>query len=343
MRKKFLVQSQYLILLGFVLSIGNLIANPGEDVVPKLGASVDKELKRLYNDSKPPSVSPTTVIVDNPIIPTVPCSSTVFWHNASGCNNPGITMDVTDKNIDVIGINALVNGIHVAAIFCDVVISVTNIDSVITGSGNRCDHVITNSARLYLFADEGRKIIFNIVEDLIFRGTQTNGAPLDLMITVSGEGEVVFQIADDENVSFTSDGLGGGGTKFFIIATDSGIATRVTFARTTNTLIEPAGVIVGKNSLITFIADPFAVFPTGIINFDPIDNTTTDVAFILDIQNGGGVNIAIHVGNNLSTQNFTLADIHLDQVHSTGLAQFVTSKTRSYYWYFTNSFTPSIR
>lgn len=96
----------------------------------------------------------------------LPCATTVNWHNLSdtGCGpgqtNPGITTNVIDQNIDVQGVNALVEGIHVEARNCDITISVVSGDAVITGSGNRCDGVPTDPARLYLFADVGRTINF---------------------------------------------------------------------------------------------------------------------------------------------------------------------------------------
>jgi hypothetical protein len=142
--------------------------------------------------------------------------NTVLWHNLSGCDSPGVLNDVFDCDIDVIGVNALVDGIKVAAVNQDILITVTNQDSVITGSGNRCDGVPTGPSRLYLFADVNRTITFQLTWDLVFRGTSDLGLPRDLLITVSGCGTVQFSIEGDNQVCFTSI-PGSGGAQLFVI------------------------------------------------------------------------------------------------------------------------------
>ena len=100
------------------------------------------------------------------------CGTTVLWHNLSDGPsglNPGVTADVIDQNIDVEGTNALVDGIHVQALNCDILVTITNGDSVITGSGNRADGVPTNPARLYMYAAAGHTITWRLDYDLLFK------------------------------------------------------------------------------------------------------------------------------------------------------------------------------
>jgi hypothetical protein len=191
------------------------------------------------------------------------CSGTVLWHDLSddglaGSTNPGITSDVYNQNIDVQGRNALVGGIRVVASTCDVLITITNNDSTITGSGNRADGVTTNSARLYLFADTGHSITFSITQDLIFRGTATDSGTLllDLLISVSGSGSVDFQILGDKSVTFTSLSSTGGTRGYLAMKTTP--YPDWTFNRMDGDASDQAANVeigVGPRSLLGFISE----------------------------------------------------------------------------------------
>ncbi|MGE0206425.1 MAG: hypothetical protein AB7R69_01100 [Candidatus Babeliales bacterium] len=184
---------------------------------------------------------------------------TVYWHNLSdgpGGTSPGVTQNVIDCDIDVIGVNALVDGIHVEARTQDIVITITNGDAVITGSGNRADLVPTNSARLYLFVNPGFSITFQLTSDLLFRGTTDHGHTLDLMVTVSGGGRVEFCIEGDNNVAFSAQG-GSGGTKVFVAMQDN-VTPKLRFKRlspTMGNINNNIEVQVGMNSCISYIAE----------------------------------------------------------------------------------------
>lgn len=186
--------------------------------------------------------------------------NTVLWHNLSdgpGGKSPGVVNDVFDCDIDVIGTNALVDGIIVAAVNQDILITVTNQDSTITGSGNRCDGVPTGPSRLYLFADCDRTITFQLTYDLIFRGTSDQGKPVDLLVTVSGCGVVQFCIEGGNQVCFTSI-PGSGGAKVFLIMNNpcNGIP-ELRFKRLDpiwNNINENIEVKVGKDSCISYAA-----------------------------------------------------------------------------------------
>ena len=229
MRKKFLLHGLKLgLFVSLSLAVPELLGTTNKFGGAKIG--------------KP--VAPALVGISNP------CGPTVNWHNLSdtgcgGATNPGVVSSVVDRNIDIIGTNALVNGISVASLTCDIVISVTNGDAIITGSGNHCDGVLTQPASLYLYAAAGRTINFNLVNSLIFSGTASGGVPLDLLVTVSGAGSVFFTLGDGQTVSFAPKDAGSGGT-FFVEGSSAANSAFVAFANSlVSTTDLPAQVIVG--------------------------------------------------------------------------------------------------
>jgi hypothetical protein len=270
-----------------------------------------------------------------------PCATTVNWHNLSDGSSgfsPGVTSDVIDRNIDVIGTNALVNGIHVQALTCDITITVTNGDAVITGSGNRADGVPTNPARLYLFAATGHSITFSLVNDLLFRGTANGPNLLDLLVTVSGGGNVNFFIEGGSNVSFTSLPKSGG-TKFFV-AMQNGAFPTVLFSRFQPLgslgladLAGNVGINVGPRSIMSYMAvTPVAsgnATETALVKFDP-SNTGAGL-MILTLLNGANVDIMGHqltaVGG-LNNPNIMISDINL-AVPAGGNAHFIIQNANS--------------
>ncbi|HEX2978242.1 MAG TPA: hypothetical protein VHO47_03945 [Candidatus Babeliales bacterium] len=270
-----------------------------------------------------------------------PCATTVNWHNLSdgpGGFSAGVTSDVTDQNIDVIGTNALVNGIHVQAITCDISITVTNGDAVITGSGNRSDGVPTNPARLYLYAATGHSITFSLTNDLLFRGTANGATLLDLLVTVSGGGTVNFFIEGTKHVAFSSIPTSGG-TKFFV-AMQNGASPTVLFSR-----FQPLGslgavdlagnveVQVGPRSIMSYMAvTPIAAggaTETSLIKFDP--SNTGSGLMILRLLNGANVDIMGHqltaIGG-LNNPNILISDINL-AVPAGGNAHFIIQNANS--------------
>jgi hypothetical protein len=229
--------------------------------------------------------------------------STVLWHDLSdnglaGATNPGITMDVFNQNIDIQGRNALVNGIRVVASTCDILVTITNNDTIITGSGNRADGVTTGSARLYLFADTGHSITFSITEDLMFRGTATNNGALllDLLVSVSGSGTVNFNILGEESVTFTSLPTTGGTRAY--VAMKPTPAPDWTFSRMVVNAADQASNVeigVGPRSLLSYIslnsiASNGGGTDLGTLFFDPTNTGTGRM--ILRVSDKGEVLIS---------------------------------------------------
>lgn len=219
-----------------------------------------------------------------------PTYATVFWHN-----NPAITQNVVNENIDIIGTNTLVGGIHVQASSSNIVITVTNSDSIIAGS---------NEAQLYLSVAQSRKITFSLAHNLTFQGSAT----FDLLVSVTGGGEVEFLIGNGKKVSFTS-APGTQGAQFFVGMGTPNDDPTLSFKRLTPGSGD-VEIVVGANSGITYIAETdVALSPDeeGSIIFYPSNTGSGDM--ILRLQDGSYFVIYGHQVNVPLSNDFTLADI----------------------------------
>jgi len=268
------------------------------------------------------------------VIPSVfaaPCAGpTVNWHNLSDTACPALTSEgvvnnVIDQNIDIIGTNALVGGIHVEARTCDILITVTNGDAVITSTGGRCDGVLSAAARLYLFADVGRTITFRLVDNLEFTGAADGpGIPLDLLVTVTGGGTVIFNIDGGSEVSFTQDSPTTGGTQFYVGMDDTPNDPSVQFRHSLINTTQDFRVVVGPISIMSYIAEVGSTTALGTISFAPSNSNLGNVGANLIIRNTGAVLVGGHaLFNGLDNPNLTIADIDLS-TPAGGPAEFNT-------------------
>ena len=230
----------------------------------------------------------------------------------TGCDstNPGIFGDFVDKNLDLRGINAIAGYVSIQAVSCDVTVLVNSGEAIITGSGNRCDGVPSVPARLYLYADTGRSITFDLQSDLIFRGSADGSDLLDLMVTVSGGGQVVFQLADGVEVSFTNGDASNGGTHLFVGMDDADFPTLL-FTRGSSSSAGDVNITVGSNSQVSFIS-PDGVDGHGAIAFDP---SNSDVGqMYLNLQDCSSFNIEGHQLDASLNSRFVLTDIVLSVI-----------------------------
>jgi hypothetical protein len=251
-----------------------------------------------------------------PSVFAAPCGTTVNWHNLSDTSCPaltssGVLTNVVNQNIDIIGTNALVEGIHVNATTCDILITVTNGDAVITGTGNRCDGVLSDPARLYLFADVGRTITFRLVNNLEFTGAADGATLHALLVTVTGGGDVIFDIDGGSHVSFTQGSPAKGGTQFYVGMGDIPNDPLVQFRASLVNPTVPFTVNVGPHSIMSYIANEFNTTAIGAIEFSPANNASINA--ILNIENTGAVIIGGHAvtGLGLNNPNLMISDIDL--------------------------------
>lgn len=234
-----------------------------------------------------------------------------LWNNNTNITEPSTFAPVVNENLFVNGLNRLAGHIHIAAISTDVVISVTGSDSVISTTD------FSAAAQLHLFADAGRTITFDITSDLMFRGSSR-----DFLISFSGAGNVIFNVAGDQTVSFSS--VSGERGAIFLINADNFTHTPQDFSVLFSRfhfgalgVTEPnlnATVGVGPLSMISFIAPAGSTLQRATLAFDPSTSTDYVGRLILAIQNGAAFNIQAHTnfaGTGEGFGDITLADINL--------------------------------
>ncbi len=153
--------------------------------------------------------------------------------------------DIVDTSGSIGGDYSLTGPLHIKAKTRDVTIRVDK-DTAI--AGGRYESVET---ALYLSADAGRKIVFELEKDLTF---QSNGQYF--LVVFSGKGDLEFKIKGGQKLRFDQS-ESGPGTYFLVgMGTDDVIPT-VLFTRLqtdfqTTAAQLPAEIIIGGQSLISF-------------------------------------------------------------------------------------------
>lgn len=204
-----------------------------------------------------------------------PCGTTVEWNNST------ITSNVVNQNIDIIGTNSIVGPIYVEALACDITITVTNGDAIVMGFATDIP------PRLYLYTNPDYTITFELVNNLEFSGSD-NGD--DLLITVSGGGQVIFNLSDGTNVTFGPETNAAEGGTYFMIGMTTDDSPTVIFANSAETTGDPAQVFVGPNSLISFAAQLNDTTAVGTLNFQVLE-TVTSPRMQLILEDGSAFNI----------------------------------------------------
>jgi len=216
--------------------------------------------------------------------------ATVNWHDS------WVTTDVTDENIDIIGTNTLQGDIIITATSTDVEVTVTNGDAIVTGtiSGSQ-------PSRLCLVVDDGYKITFNLDDNLFFKGADNSDEEGTLLISVAGDGQVVFNIGDGKKVSFTSF-VDSAGTQLYVIMHTTDIPTLM-FKRKSVDSDEHVEVQIGPRSLVSYLSRWSLIHPLldylpnlerGLIVFDPGNALDKNGRMVLRICDTGG----IYIGGN---------------------------------------------
>lgn len=228
-----------------------------------------------------------------------------FWNNNLAISEPSAFAPVVDENLDIQGLNQLNGHIHIAAVTSDVLVTVT-VNAEVTGGA-------VGTSELHIFAGAGHKVTFSLQEDLFFRGSAA-----DLLITFSGAGELVWQVAGDHRVIFGSE-ANTGGTVFVTNMSNSVSSNEVTFRRFPAGNLGPtevnrnAFVEIGPRSIVTFISANVSS-TSAFMRFDATNSVANRGRLILQLDDAAAFDIEGHLNNAALGQGFadiTLADLNL--------------------------------
>lgn len=201
------------------------------------------------------------------------------------CGDTALNQTITDSNINITCSPVNINGtVTVQALTCNVAINlVPSAPTVIKGKNG-------TSPQLIFQANPGQTITFNVTDNVAFQGADDG---TNMPIQFIGGGQFVFNLSDGVVLSFTSNGLGGGGVQAYVAATGSG-SNGLLFQRNSINSAANVEVVVGANSVLSYVGSSAG---TGSIIWN-VGNLNPAGFFILRIQNDGLV--AIQVQNNLS-------------------------------------------
>jgi hypothetical protein len=231
-----------------------------------------------------------------------------FWNNNLAITEPSAFAPVVDEDLDIQGLNQLNGHIHIAAVTSDVLVTVT-VASEVTGGG-------TGTSELHIFAGASRRVTFSLEQDLFFRGSAA-----DLLITFSGEGELVWQVAGDHRVIFGSR-ENTGGTIFVTNMSSQVSPNEVTFRRFPINGLGPveanrnAFVEIGPRSIITFISDDTSG-TNAFMRFDATNSVANRGRLILQLDDSAAFDIEGHLNNAAIGDGFgdiTIANLNLTTV-----------------------------
>jgi len=227
-----------------------------------------------------------------------------------------ITADVIDQNITITG-NCTIVGpgimptgqISVSAIDQNITVSATNTFFIQGKSGGESD--------LYFYAAEDKTISFNVNHDFDFKGSPDG---TDMLVTFSGLGQLIFNLADRVSLKFTSK-ADSGGIKFMVRMQkysnyteepEDGIQLPMAliFDRQNKNSDENVEIVIGPKSLLSYISSTTTEYELGSIAFIPTNNSNHTGRMILKIEDTGG----IYVGGNLvqNIPNPQLANIDMN-------------------------------
>jgi hypothetical protein len=232
----------------------------------------------------------------------------------AGCGGPSVvwagnvSADVIDQNIDLNGTTVnLIGGVAVHAVTCNIAINV-NAATIIEG-----DPAAGNS-RLYLNPAAGHTIVVNVTNDLTFQGAAAGATgELDLLVTVTGAGTVVFNITSGNEVTLQRNGANGGAVQMYRQGNPAQTFAALNF--TTNQVDgNYASVIIGSGCILSYLLANDGS-NSAQINFIQ-SNGTLQPEMRLVIQDKG----AVLVRSNLLTPSapkYVIADIDLASVPGT--------------------------
>ena len=185
---------------------------------------------------------------------------------------------------------------HIIANTADVLVTMTSQDTVIQGNAGA-------NPTLHMFAATGRTITVDITNDLTFQG----GTAQDLLITFSGQGDLIFEISGNRILTFQDRTGTTNGVQFYLVM-DGTTPPEVIFRRNTGLDDPDAPVVIFFNdSVMSYLAQNVVGSSTeqGIIDFR--GTTTGTGQFIVDLDNGAS--IAVRAGQVTDLDDTVLGDI----------------------------------
>lgn len=233
------------------------------------------------------------------------------WNNtivAPGTN-------ILDDDLDIIGDNSIQGDVRITADSVDILVSLTNGDAIVRGDTGA--PASDPDPRLFLLPRNGHKITFDLTDSLSFFGA-SDGTPLLILVDTqdTGTGVVEFLLANGKTVEFSADGVGGG-TKFFLKMYADQTQETITFIRADTTSSAHVFVVVGRDSMMSYVAEtPVTASPDelGTILFDPTN--TGAGRMILKVEDLG----AVLIGGNLIDDIVTVTDTLLSNIYTPTLA-----------------------
>jgi hypothetical protein len=225
------------------------------------------------------------------------CGPTIGW-------GPVVAADVFDQNINLNSPTIdIIGGVAVHAVSCDITINM-NVAGPITIEGDPA----AGNSRLYLNPDAGRTITVNVTDDLTFQGSAFGAVgELDLLVTVTGAGEVIFILDAGNNVVLQRNASGssvGGAVQMYRQADPTVMFADMLFT-TSQTTPAISSLVIGTDSLLSYLATDTT--QTAEIIFEPGDGSIQPEIQILMADRA-----AVLVRGNLltpSADKYTIADI----------------------------------
>lgn len=240
------------------------------------------------------------------------CSSlygVVVWNNISA---PSVVDD--DIHITTSVVNLAPGGTIIEAINQDILVTIN------AGTDVDVKGVEFNFSQIYLKPHAGRKITFRVNKNLSFLGASLDTI-YPLLIAQGDQGQVVWEIAGGNKVTFGSPS-NGSGTEYYLFLQDGTDAPKATFTRdpneSANDLTQHTYINVGTQSLLGYVStQPIGDSSVlGLFTFDP--STTEKGLMELQIEDQGAVLIypraIVFEGDGSSLTDITIAQIQKNRL-----------------------------
>ncbi len=214
--------------------------------------------------------------------------------------------------------------VRVTAATADVVVTMTTGDVTIQSFTGGNSH-------LYVTADAGQSVTFLLANNLTFEGNAPGPLVPDLLITFSGEGEIIFDIDGGETLTLQQRAGGGGRVQAYLqMNTTTGTPT-LRFQRDPldASADDNVEVVVEGGSILSYLANVAQPSSTedGVIEFDTT-NATGSGRMLLTIGELGAVIVRARQMTDPGAASFDLADIN-PAVPAGGDAQFRVVNTNA--------------